>query len=175
MRGPCADDRQRVDNGKPPSRWGWINSPLAFDTLDRGRLAGFTHVVRHHRGFGCSGAGDAHGSRPASQSAYAAPYHTFHMGYYLLEYALIDDYLARRAAFREAHLALAREAHRRGDLILAGALAEPTDRAVLVWRTEDRSVVERFIDGDPYVRNSLVTSWTIRPWTVVIGEAAGQS
>ena len=101
------------------------------------------------------------------------PYHTFHMGYYLLEYALIDDYLARRAAFREVHLALAREAHRRGDLILAGALAEPTDRAVLIWRTDDHSVVERFAHGDPYVRNGLVTSWTIRPWTVVIGEAAG--
>jgi uncharacterized protein len=102
-------------------------------------------------------------------------YHTFHMGYYLLEYALIDDYLARRATFREAHLALAREAHRRGDLILAGALAEPPDRAVLVWRTDDRSVVERFIDGDPYVHNGLVTSWTIRPWTVVIGDGVGQS
>ena len=100
---------------------------------------------------------------------------TFHMGYYLLEYALIDDYLARRTAFRDEHLALAREAHRCGDLILAGALAEPPDRAVLVWRTDDRSVVERFIDGDPYVRNGLVTSWTIRPWTVVIGEAAGLS
>jgi uncharacterized protein YciI len=83
------------------------------------------------------------------------PYHTFHMGYYLLEYALIDDYLARRTAFREAHLTLAREAHRRGDLILAGALAEPADRAVLVWQTDDRSVVERFIDGDPYVRKWL--------------------
>jgi len=82
---------------------------------------------------------------------------------------------AQRAAFREAHLALAREAHRRGDLILAGALPEPPDRAVLVWRTEDRSVVERFIDGDPYVRNGLVTSWTIRPWTVVVGNGAGQS
>jgi uncharacterized protein YciI len=103
------------------------------------------------------------------------PYQTFRMAYYLLEYALIDDYVARRAAFREAHLALAREAHRRGDLILAGALAEPTDRAVLVWRTDDRSVVERFIDGDPYVHNGLVTSWTIRPWTVVVGNDGGQS
>jgi uncharacterized protein YciI len=119
-----------------------------------------------------SGAGDAQGSRP-QQSACAAGYHTFHMGYYLLEYVLIDDYLARRAAFREVHLAQAREAHLRGDLILAGALAEPPDRAVLVWRTDDRSVVESFADADPYVRNGLVTSWTIRPWTVVIGEAAG--
>ena len=92
------------------------------------------------------------------------------MGYFLLEYELIDDYLDRRAVFRDEHLALAREAHRRGELILAGALAEPPDRAVLVWRTDDRSVVERFVDGDPYVRNGLVRSWTIRPWTVVIGE-----
>jgi uncharacterized protein YciI len=97
------------------------------------------------------------------------------MSYYLLEYALIDDYLARRGAFRETHLALAREAHRRGDLILAGALAEPADRAVLVWRTDDRSVIERFVDGDPYVQNRLVTSWTIRPWTVVIGDELRQS
>jgi uncharacterized protein len=96
------------------------------------------------------------------------------MGYYVLEYALVDDYLARRTAFREEHLALARDAHRRGDLILAGALAEPADRAVLVWRTDDHSLIERFIDGDPYVRNGLVTSWTIRPWSVVIGEEAGQ-
>jgi uncharacterized protein len=94
------------------------------------------------------------------------------MAYYLLEYALIDDYLTRRTAYREEHLALAREAQRRGELILAGALAEPADRAVLVWRTEDRSVVERFADGDPYVRNGLITSWTIRPWTVVIGDGA---
>jgi uncharacterized protein len=94
------------------------------------------------------------------------------MGYYLLEYAFVEDYLARRPAFREAHLGLAREANGRGELILAGALAEPADRAVLVWRTDDRSVVERFVDGDPYVVNGLVTSWTIRPWTVVVGEGA---
>ena len=105
----------------------------------------------------------------------ALQYDTFHMGYYLLEYALIDDYLTRRAAFREVHLALAREAHRRGDLILAGALAEPADRAALIWRTDDPFVIERFVDGDPDVRNGLVTSWTIRPWTVVIGDEAGQS
>jgi uncharacterized protein YciI len=94
------------------------------------------------------------------------------MGYYLLEYALVDDYVARRAAFREEHLALAREANRRGDLLLAGALAEPPDRAVLVWRTDDPFIIERFVDADPYVHHGLVTSWTIRPWTVVISDEA---
>jgi uncharacterized protein YciI len=94
--------------------------------------------------------------------------HTVLMSYYLLEYVLVDDYLARRAALREAHLALADEASRRGELVLAGALAEPPDRAVLVWRTDDRSVVERFVDEDPYVREGLVSSWTLRPWSVVV-------
>ena len=97
------------------------------------------------------------------------------MDYYLLEYAVVDDYVARRTAFREQHLALARAAHQRGDLILAGALAEPTDRAVLVWRTDDRCVVEGFVDEDPYVKHGLVTSWTIRPWTVVVGDDGGRS
>jgi len=92
------------------------------------------------------------------------------MDYYLLEYVLVEDYLARRGGWREAHLVLAQDASRRGDLVLAGALAEPPDRAVLIWRTGDRSVVERFAADDPYVRNGLVTSWSIRLWTVVIGD-----
>lgn len=92
------------------------------------------------------------------------------MNYHLLEYVLVDDYLPRRASLREAHLALAQEAARRGDLVLAGALAEPPDRAVLVWRTDNRSVVERFVEDDPYVRKGLVTAWTIRSWNVVIGD-----
>jgi uncharacterized protein YciI len=86
----------------------------------------------------------------------------------LLEYTLADDYLERRAALREDHLALAREAHERGELLLAGALPDPYDRALLVW-TAPRDVVERFAAADPYVTNGLVTTWTVRPWNVVIG------
>ena len=88
--------------------------------------------------------------------------------YLLLEYALADGYLERRAALREEHLALARAAHERGELVLAGALPDPFDRALLVW-TADREVVERFAASDPYVVQGLVTSWTVRPWNVVVG------
>ena len=86
----------------------------------------------------------------------------------LLEYALADDYLERRAALREEHLALAREAHERGELLLAGALPDPYDRALLVW-TAPREVVERVAAADPYVTNGLVVGWSVREWNVVIG------
>ncbi|MGY1731506.1 YciI-like protein [Geodermatophilus sp. SYSU D01045] len=88
--------------------------------------------------------------------------------YLLLEYSLADDYLERRAALRADHLALARAARERGELLLAGALPDPFDRALLIW-TADRDVVERFAEADPYVVHGLVTSWTVRPWNVVVG------
>ena len=89
--------------------------------------------------------------------------------YLALQYDLVDDYLDRRPEFRDEHLGLARAAHERGDLALAGAFDNPPDHALLVWSTEDRSVVEAFAEADPYVRNGLVRSWTVREWNVVIG------
>ena len=86
----------------------------------------------------------------------------------VLEYSLANDYVERRAALREEHLALAQAAHARGELLLAGALPDPYDRALLVWAAP-REVVEDFVARDPYVVRGLVTGWMIRPWTVVIG------
>jgi uncharacterized protein YciI len=90
------------------------------------------------------------------------------MNYYVLIYHVVDDYVSRRATFREEHLRLAREAHDRGELILGGALADPADTALLVFCTPDKSPIEKFIQNDPYVQNGLVPRWEIRPWTVVI-------
>ena len=89
--------------------------------------------------------------------------------YYLLLYDVVDDYVERRAAFREIHLKMAKEAEARGEIVLAGAFADPVDGAALVFRGDDRSVAENFAKADPYVRNGLVTSWRVRPWNVVIG------
>jgi uncharacterized protein YciI len=91
--------------------------------------------------------------------------------FWLLFYDVVDDYLERRPAFRDEHLALAQAATDRGDLVLAGALADPADGAVLVFRADDPSVAEDFARADPYVRNGLVNAWKVRRWTVVIGTA----
>lgn len=89
--------------------------------------------------------------------------------YLALTYDLVDDYLERRGEYREEHLALARAARERGELALAGAFTDPADAALLVWSTEDRSVVERFAAQDPYVVNGLVRAWRVREWNVVVG------
>jgi hypothetical protein len=88
--------------------------------------------------------------------------------HWLLTYDLVDDYLERRAALRSEHLGLAEDAHERGELVLAGALADPADRAVLVFQADDASVAEDFARNDPYVKAGLVTRWEVRSWTVVI-------
>ena len=91
------------------------------------------------------------------------------MKYYALIYYLVGDYLERRGALRDDHLRLARESHARGEMLFAGAFSEPADRALLVFRVRDQSVIENFIRTDPYVVNKLVSRWEIRPWNVVIG------
>ena len=66
------------------------------------------------------------------------------MPYFVLFYETADNYVEKRAPYRGQHLELARAAHARGELLLAGALADPADRAVLVFRTPDKSAVEEF-------------------------------
>lgn len=94
------------------------------------------------------------------------------MQHYLLFYTLSPDYLARRGEFRAEHLAMAWGASDRGELVLAGAVGEPVDTAVLLFQGESPDAAERFARADPYVRHGLVESWRVRPWTTVVGPTA---
>ncbi len=94
------------------------------------------------------------------------------MKHYLLFYTFIDQYLERRPAFRDAHLAYAWRACERGELRLAGALTEPTDTGVLWFEAESPEVAAAFAHNDPYVANGLVASWEVREWTTVVGAFA---
>jgi uncharacterized protein YciI len=89
--------------------------------------------------------------------------------YFVLIYKTVDNYVERRAPYRDDHLAYANAAHARGELFMGGALADPPDTAILVFRAADSSVVEGFARNDPYVKAGLITSWSVRPWSVVIG------
>jgi uncharacterized protein YciI len=97
------------------------------------------------------------------------------MNYYALIYELVDDMVNRRIPFREEHLRLAREARERGELLLAGALSEPVDSALLVFQVDDKSKVEAFARKDPYVLNGLAKKWQVRPWNVVVGNEPSAS
>lgn len=89
--------------------------------------------------------------------------------YYILTYHTVDDYVNRRKPFRSEHLALANAYFERGVLIMGGALADPADKAVVIFKVASTEVIEEFIREDPYVQNGLVESWEIREWTVVVG------
>ena len=91
------------------------------------------------------------------------------MPYFALTYEVVDDFVNRRMPFRPAHIKEVRDAHARGELVMAGALAEPAG-ALLVFRAADRTTAENFAKADPYVTEGLVTSWRVRPWTVVVGQ-----
>jgi uncharacterized protein len=94
--------------------------------------------------------------------------------HYLLFYEVADGYVERRLAYRDAHLAQAREAVARGELVLGGALTNPLDTAVLLFTGESSAVAESFAQSDPYVLNGLVSRWYVREWTTVIGRDAAR-
>ena len=89
--------------------------------------------------------------------------------YYILFYKTVENYVERRVPYRVDHLAYAQEFHERGELVIAGALAEPADAAILVFRGDSPAVASDFAKNDPYVKNGLITEWNVRPWSVVIG------
>ena len=91
------------------------------------------------------------------------------MNYYALIYHFVDDYMSRRTQFREKHFKLATASNERGELLLGGAFSDPPDKGLLIFKVDDKSVIEDFVEKDPYVKNGLVTKYEIRPWTVVIG------
>ncbi|HEX6794859.1 MAG TPA: YciI-like protein [Casimicrobiaceae bacterium] len=89
--------------------------------------------------------------------------------HYLLIYELAPDYLDRRGAFRNEHLKLAWQAD---GIVLGGALADPVDRAMLLFEGDSPASAERFAKADPYVKNGLVKRWEVRAWTTVVGKHA---
>ncbi|MEO7997908.1 MAG: YciI-like protein, partial [Gemmatimonadaceae bacterium] len=71
--------------------------------------------------------------------------------HFLLFYDVSHDYLERRGEYRSAHLEKAWAANERGELVLGGALTDPIDMAILLFKGTSPSVAEDFAKTDPYV------------------------
>ena len=87
--------------------------------------------------------------------------------YYILFYSTVENYIEKRAPFREEHLSLVNKAHHQGSIVMAGALTNPPDGAVLIFKGEDPAIAEDFARNDPYVKNGLIKEWHVREWIVV--------
>jgi uncharacterized protein len=92
--------------------------------------------------------------------------------HFVLLYEIVDGFAEKRMPYRQEHLAKVGRAHANGQLVLAGALAEPVDGALLVFRGPTQEAAEAFAKADPYVTSGLVTNWRVRKWITVIGDGA---
>jgi len=85
--------------------------------------------------------------------------------YYILFYKTVTDYVKKRDTYRKTHLALIQKAYENDQLLIAGALSDPADEAVLVFKEKKTAIA--FAKNDPYVINGLIKTWNVRPWNTV--------
>lgn len=84
---------------------------------------------------------------------------------YLLRFDYVPDILEKRGPHRAGHLEAIARFHEAGKIVMAGAVGDPVDSGLLVFR--DAADVDAFLAEDPYVPAGLIRSHTVAPWTVV--------
>lgn len=89
----------------------------------------------------------------------------------ILSYSYVADVLERREPHREAHLALIARMETEGRLLLAGAIGDPPEGALIVF--DSAAAAEEFAASDPYREAGLVTEHSIRPWNLVAHRPLG--
>lgn len=93
---------------------------------------------------------------------------TLNMNYYALTYKTVENYLEERPKYRVEHLKLVTEFAEKGCLVLGGAMDNPADEALLIFKAESDKVALSFVESDPYIKNGLIKSWSVRKWNVVV-------
>ena len=88
---------------------------------------------------------------------------------WLLEYQYVDNMLEKRGPVRQKHFDHTKSYIENETLLCGGALVPAIDRGVIVFRTNDKCLVEDFAKNDPYVKAGLITKWTVTEWMLVVG------
>lgn len=95
--------------------------------------------------------------------------------YYSLHYQYVPDILEKRGPHREGHLAAARKQTEAGKLLIAGAVGDPVDGGLFIFKDVTKQEVEEFVKNDVYVTEKLVNGWTIQPFNAVAGTEVTKS
>ena len=98
-----------------------------------------------------------------------APKSSGNASYLLLTLEYVDGMVEKRGPYREEHLAGARRGFDEGKIVMAGALTDPVDTGVFVFKNCEKEEVEAFVKADAYYKAGLIPGYSIRPWMVVVG------
>lgn len=90
------------------------------------------------------------------------------MKHFVLTYHYVEDYMARRDAFRAEHLARISSALEQGRILAAGVLPQGP-RALIVFYADSADEVKAFAEGDPYYKAGLIASFEIDDWALAAG------
>jgi uncharacterized protein YciI len=90
--------------------------------------------------------------------------------YILLTLDYVENMLEKRGPYREEHINGAKKAFEEGKCAMAGALTDPVDTGVFVFKNVSEERVKEFAEADAYVKAGLVPKYTIRNWMVVVGD-----
>ena len=87
---------------------------------------------------------------------------------YMLTFTYVPEMLERREPYRAEHLARLGKARDAGFLIMAGAVADPVDGALLLVQAEGPGEVLAWAADDPYARAGLLRGVTVREVNVAV-------
>ena len=89
---------------------------------------------------------------------------------YLLKYNYIPDVLEKRTPYREEHLNLAKEMINDDKCSSGGPTGDVgmtvPSGALFIFSSLDAA--KEFVEKDPYVKNGIVTGYSIEEWNVVV-------
>ena len=89
---------------------------------------------------------------------------------YLLTYEYVSDVLEKRGPYREGHLGLAKKMIEEGKCLSGGPTGEPNHEvpsgALFIFT--DLESAQLYANEDPYVKNGIVTKFSIEEWNVVL-------
>lgn len=92
--------------------------------------------------------------------------------YHVLQYDYVPDILEKRDPYRAEHLEGAKNMAAQNKLVMAGALADPVDGALFIFKGVSKEDIESFVQKDPYVIHGLVPKYSIRPYMVVASSSS---